>query len=53
MPKPAHAFKIGQQVYYHSGGPPGGTQTGPYTIIGLLWQSGSAVRYCIKSTMRE
>jgi len=46
-------LKIGQQVYYHSGGPPGGTQTGPYTIIGLLWQSGSAVRYCIKSTTRE
>jgi hypothetical protein len=53
MAKPAHTFQIGQQVYHHSGGPPGGTRTGPHTIIGLLWQPGSAVRYCIKSTTRE
>src|SRR5271165_6844437 len=52
MAKPAHAFKIGQQVYHHSGGQDR-TQTGPYTIIGLLWQSGSAVRYCIQSNTRE
>jgi hypothetical protein len=54
MPKPAHAFNIGQQVYYHhSGGPPSATPTGPYTVIGLLWQTGSAMRYCIGSTTRE
>jgi hypothetical protein len=53
MGKPAHAFNIGQQVYHHNGGSPSGTPTGPYTIIGLLWQSGSAVQYCIKSTTRE
>jgi hypothetical protein len=54
MPKPAHTFKIGQHVYYHpSGDLPGGTRTGPYTIIGLLWQSGSAMRYCIRSNTRE
>jgi hypothetical protein len=53
MPKPPHTFKIGQQVYHHRDSLPGGTQTGPYTIIGLLWQSGGAVRYCIKSTTRE
>jgi hypothetical protein len=53
MAKPAHTFKIGQEVYHHSGGLAGGTRTGPYTIIGLLWQPGSAVRYCIKSTTRE
>jgi hypothetical protein len=53
MPKPAHTFKIGEQVYHHSGDPAGGTRTGPYTIIGLLWQSESAVRYCIKSATRE
>ena len=53
MPKPAHAFNIGQHVYHHSGDQPGGTRTGPYTIIGLLWQSGSAMRYCIKSSTRE
>ena len=52
MAKPAHTFKIGQQVYHHIGGKDG-PQTGPYTIIGLLWQSGSAVRYCIQSTTRE
>jgi len=51
MPKPAHAFNIGQQVYHH--GAPGGTPTGPYTVIGLLWQAGSAMRYCIRSTTRE
>jgi hypothetical protein len=53
MAKPAHTFQIGQEVYHHSGGLPGGTRTGPYTIIGLLWQPGSAVRYCVKSTTRE
>ena len=51
MPKPEHAFSIGQQVYHHHG--PGGTPTGPYTVIGLLWQTGSAMRYCIRSTVRE
>ncbi len=53
MAKPAHTFQIGQEVYHHTGGLPGGTRTGPYTIIGLLWQPGCAVRYCIKSTTRE
>ena len=53
MTRPIHAFKIGQQVYHHSGDPPSGTPMGPYTIIGLLWQSGSAMRYCIKNTTRE
>jgi len=52
MAKPAHTFKIGQQVYHHRGSHDG-TRTGPYTIICLLWQSGSAVRYCIQSTTRE
>src|SRR5262249_22947796 len=33
MAKPAHTFKIGQQVYYHGGSLTGGTPTGPYTII--------------------
>jgi hypothetical protein len=50
MPKPAHIFQIGQQVYHHSAGLPGGTWTGPHTILGLVWHSGGAVRYCIKST---
>jgi hypothetical protein len=50
MPKPAHTFQIGQQVYHHSGGLPGGMWTGPHTILGLVWQSGGAVQYCIKST---
>ena len=53
MAKPPHTFKIGQQVYHHRDSLPGGMQTGPYTIIGLLWQSGGAVRYCVKSTTRE
>ena len=52
MSKPAHTFNIGQQVYHHTGGSPSGTPMGPYTIIGLLWQSGSAVRYCIKPGFR-
>jgi len=53
MPKPAHAFRIGQQVYHHSGGPPSATPTGLYTVIGLLWQTGSVMRYCIRRNMRE
>jgi hypothetical protein len=53
MPKPAHAFNIGQQVYYHSGGTPSAKPTGPYTVIGLLWQTESPMRYCIKSTTGE
>ena len=53
MVKPAHTFKIGQQVYHHPVDLSSGTRSGPYTVIGLLWQSEGAVRYCIKSTTRE
>ena len=52
MVKPAHTFKIGQQVYQRGGGLRG-TRAEPYTVIGLLWQSGSQIRYCIKSTALE
>jgi hypothetical protein len=53
MKRPAHTFKIGQQVYHHSGGLPGGKRTGPYTIIGIVWQPEGTVRYRIKSPTRE
>lgn len=46
-------FKIGQQVYHHAGGLPGGQRTGPYTVIGIAWQSGGTVRYRIKSSKHE
>jgi hypothetical protein len=53
MERPPHTFKIGQQVYHHAGGLPGGQRTGPYTIIGIVWQSGGTVRYRIKSSKHE
>jgi hypothetical protein len=33
MAKSAHTFKIGDQVYHHSGALPDGKRRGPYTII--------------------
>ena len=37
--RPRYAFKIGQQVYRHTGAPSRGTQrTGPYMIVGLVKQ---------------
>jgi hypothetical protein len=53
MKRPAHKFKIGQQVFHHSGGLPGGKRTGPYTVIGLAWQSSGTMLYRIKSETRE
>ena len=62
MSKPAHTFKIGEQVYHHSGGAPAGKQTGPYTIIGRirsytaegrLRQPDGTILYRIKSSTRE
>lgn len=49
MDRPRHIFKIGQQVYHHAGGLPGGQRTGPY----IAWQSGGTVRYRIKSSKHE
>jgi hypothetical protein len=51
MTRPTHKFKIGQQVFHHVR--PGGKRTGPYTVIGIAWQSEGAVRYRIKSPTRE
>ena len=53
MKRPTHTFKVGQQVYHNSGGLPGGKRTGPYTIIGIVWQPEGTVRYRIKSPTRE
>jgi hypothetical protein len=53
MKRPTHKFKVGQQVYRHSGGLPGGKRTGPYTVIGLTWQPNGTVLYRIKSSTRE
>jgi hypothetical protein len=53
MTRPIHAFKIGQQVYHHTGGPPGGKRTGPYTIVGLVRQSSGTILFKIKSASRE
>jgi hypothetical protein len=50
-PRPRYAFKIGQQVYQHTGGPPGGKRTG--MIVGIARQSGGTVLYRIKSSTRE
>jgi hypothetical protein len=62
MPKPAHAFKIGDQVYHHSGGLPAAKPTGPYTIVGRvrsyttegrLRQPDGTILYRIKSSTHE
>ena len=53
MKRPIHAFKIGQQVYHHTGGRPRGNRTGPYTVIGLVWQPEGKVRYRISSRTRN
>ena len=53
MKRPIHAFKIGQHVCRHTGGPPGGKRTGPYTIVGLVRQSSGVILFKIKSASRE
>ena len=53
MKRPIHAFKIGQQVYHHTGGLPGGKRTGPYTIVGRVRQSSGVILFKIKSASHE
>jgi hypothetical protein len=53
MERPTHTFKIGQQVYDHAGGLPGGKRTGPYTVVGVVRQSSDAVLYRIKNSRHE
>ena len=53
MERATHTFKIGQQVYHHAGGLPGGKRTGPYTVIGVVRQSSDAVLYRIKNSKDE
>ena len=52
MTRPIHAFKIGQQVYHHSGGLPQ-KRTGPYIIVGVVRRSTGETLYRIKSSSRE
>ena len=51
--RPTHSFKIGQQVYLHAGGLPGGKRTGPYMVIGRVRQPNGSTLYRIKSSTRE
>ena len=51
--RPRYAFKIGQQVYHHSGGLPGGKRTGPYMIAGIVRQSDGAFLYRISGSKGE
>jgi ABC-type lipopolysaccharide export system ATPase subunit len=53
MKRPIHAFKIGQQVYHHTGGLPRGKRTGPYMIVGMVRQSSGVILFKIKSATRE
>ena len=53
MKRPTHKFKVGQQVFHQEGGLRGGKRTGPYTVIGLAWQSSGTMLYRIKSATRE
>jgi hypothetical protein len=53
MKRPAHTFKIGQEVFHRTGGLPGGKRTGPYTIVGVVRQSSGTTLYRIKNSRRE
>jgi hypothetical protein len=53
MKRPTHTFKIGQQVYHHSGGLPGRNRTGPYMVVGIVRQPNGTILYRIKSSTRE
>jgi hypothetical protein len=53
MKRPTHTFKIGQQVYHHTGGRPRGNRTGPYTIVAMVRQSSGTMLYRLKSSTRE
>jgi hypothetical protein len=53
MKRPTHKFKVGQQVYHHSAGGPPVQRTGPYTVIGVVWQPSGTMVYRIKSETRE
>jgi hypothetical protein len=48
-----HTFKIGQDVFHHSGGLPGGKRTGPYTIVGMVRQSSGTILYRFKNSRGE
>jgi hypothetical protein len=53
MKRRTHKFKVGQQVYHHTVGLPGGKRTGPYTVIGLVWQPNGTMLYRLKSATRD
>jgi hypothetical protein len=53
MDRPTYTFKIGQQVSYDAGGRNHGKRTGPYTIVGIVRQSGGGILYRIKSRTHE
>jgi hypothetical protein len=48
MDRRAYTFKIGQQVYHHSGK----KRTGPYTVVDIVRRS-TGTMYKIKSPNRE
>ena len=50
---PAHAFKIGQQVYFHAGGLRVGKRTGPFMVVGITRQPNGTILYRIKSSTHE
>ena len=53
MSRTAHIFKIGQEVYHHTGGFPRGKRSGPYTIVGVVRRSTGETFYRIKSSSRQ
>jgi len=44
-----HKFKIGQTLFYNSGGRDRGNKAGPFEVLGILPQAHGGVRYRIRS----
>ena len=53
MSRTAHIFKIGQEVYHHTGVFQRGKRSGPYTVVGVVRRSTGETLYRIKSSSRE
>jgi hypothetical protein len=44
-----HKFKIGQTLFYYSGGRDRGNKAGPFVVLSILPQPQGGVRYRIRS----
>ena len=53
MDRASYTYKVGQQVFYFSGGRERGNKTGPYTVVGIERQLGGGILYRIRSRSRQ